>query len=58
VFISCPFASDYKPLMRAACFAILACGYAPHCALDYSGSGSGAVRLHLAGLVRMEPHLL
>jgi len=25
--------------MRAACFAILACGYAPRCALDYSDSG-------------------
>jgi hypothetical protein len=25
--------------MRAACFAILACGYAPRCALDYSDGG-------------------
>jgi hypothetical protein len=25
--------------MRAACFAILACGYAPRCALDYNDSG-------------------
>jgi len=25
--------------MRAACFAILACGYTPRCALDYSDSG-------------------
>ena len=39
VFINCPFDPDYKPLMRATCFAILACGYAPRCALDYSDSG-------------------
>ena len=25
--------------MRAACFAIMSCGYAPRCALDYSDSG-------------------
>lgn len=25
--------------MRATCFAIMACGYAPRCALDYSDSG-------------------
>lgn len=40
VFINCPFDADYKPLLRAACFAILACGYAPRCALDYSDSGA------------------
>lgn len=40
VFINCPFDADYRPLLRAACFAILACGYAPRCALDYSDSGA------------------
>ena len=49
VFINCPFDPAYKPLMRAACFAILACGYAPRCALDYSDSG--AVRF--AEIVKM-----
>src|SRR5580658_304144 len=39
VFINCPFDPDYKPLMRAACFAILACGYRPRCALDHADSG-------------------
>jgi hypothetical protein len=39
VFINCPFDPEYKPLLRAACFAIMACGYAPRCALDYSDSG-------------------
>ena len=39
VFINCPFDTDYKPLLRAACFTILACGYSPRCALDYSDSG-------------------
>ncbi|HVY17431.1 MAG TPA: hypothetical protein VHB27_19570 [Rhodopila sp.] len=43
VFINCPFDEAYKPLMRAACFAIIACGYTPRCALDYNDSG--AVRL-------------
>jgi hypothetical protein len=39
VFINCPFDPDYKPLLRGACFAIMACGYAPRCALDYNDSG-------------------
>lgn len=43
VFINCPFDEDYQPLFRAICFTILACGYAPRCALDFSDSG--AVRL-------------
>jgi hypothetical protein len=49
VFINCPFDADYQPLLRAACFAVLACGYVPRCALDYSDSG--AVRF--AEIVRM-----
>lgn len=49
VFINCPFDPEYKPLFRAACFTILACGYAPRCALDYSDSG--AVRF--AEIVKM-----
>jgi hypothetical protein len=40
VFINCPFDPQYQPLLHAACFAILACGYAPRCALDYSDSGA------------------
>lgn len=43
VFINCPFDDAYQPLLRAMCFTILACGYAPRCALDFSDSG--AVRL-------------
>lgn len=39
VFINCPFDADYKPLFRATCFTILACGYTPRCALDHSDSG-------------------
>lgn len=39
VFINCPFDPDYKPLLRAACFAIRASSYLPRCALDYSDSG-------------------
>jgi len=38
VFINCPFDADYKPLFRAMCFAVAACGFAPRCALDESDS--------------------
>ena len=38
VFINCPFDTDYKPLFRAMCFAIAACGHVPRCALDESDS--------------------
>jgi hypothetical protein len=34
VFINCPFDAEYRPLMRACCIAIMACGYLPRCALD------------------------
>jgi hypothetical protein len=40
VFINCPFDPEYQPLLRAMCFAILACGYFPRCALDLSDSGA------------------
>ena len=39
VFINCPFDSEYQPLLRAGCFTILACGFAPRCALDLGDSG-------------------
>ena len=39
VFINCPFDDAYRPLLRAACFTLLACGYRPRCALDESDSG-------------------
>ena len=44
VFINCPFDDAYRPLFRAMCFAVLACGFVPRCALDYSDSGE--VRFH------------
>jgi hypothetical protein len=43
VFINCPYDDDFRSLLRAICFAIMACGYLPRCALDYSDSG--AVRI-------------
>ena len=49
VFINCPFDPQYQPLLRCACFTIVACGFVPRCALDYSDSG--AVRF--AEIVRM-----
>lgn len=38
VFINCPFDTDYRPLFRAMCFAIAACGFVPRCALDETDS--------------------
>lgn len=49
VFLNCPFDLQYRPLMRSACFAILACGYEPCCALDVSDSGT----VRFATIVRM-----
>lgn len=40
VFINCPFDPAYKPLFRAMCFAIAACGFVPRCALDESDSAA------------------
>lgn len=40
VFINCPFDEAYQPLLRAISFTILACGYVPRCALDFSDSGA------------------
>ena len=34
VFINCPFDDEFKPLLRAMVFAIIALGYYPRCALD------------------------
>jgi hypothetical protein len=34
VFINCPFDDEFKPLLRAIAFAIIASGYYPRCALD------------------------
>lgn len=40
VFINCPFDPAYRPLFRAMCFTIAACGFTPRCALDESDSAS------------------
>ena len=40
VFINCPFDDKYKPLFRAMCFAVQACGFVPRCALDFGDSGA------------------
>jgi len=34
VFINCPFDDDFKPILRAMVFTIIASGYHPRCALD------------------------
>lgn len=49
VFINCPFDDAYRPLLRAACFTLLACGYRPRCALDDSDSG----RVRFAAILDM-----
>ena len=40
VFINCPFDPAYRPLFRAMCFGVAACGYKPRCALDESDSAA------------------
>ena len=40
VFINCPFDRAYRPMLRAMCFAVMACGYTPRCALDALDSGA------------------
>jgi hypothetical protein len=38
VFINCPFDDEFKPLLRAMVFVIIASGYYPRCALDKTDS--------------------
>lgn len=39
VFINCPFDSGYRPMLFAATFAILDCGYQPRCAQEEEDGG-------------------
>jgi hypothetical protein len=39
VFINCPFDENYSPLLEAAVFTILACGYTPRCAREFGDTG-------------------
>lgn len=34
VFVNCPFDDGYRPIFRAVIFAVVACGFKPHCALE------------------------
>ena len=43
VFINCPFDLNYRPMLFAATFAILDCGYQPRCAQEEEDGG--AVRI-------------
>lgn len=40
VFINCPIDAAYRPLFRAMCFAVAACGHVPRCALDETDSAA------------------
>lgn len=39
VFINCPFDQEFWPMMQAMVFAIHACGFIPHCALEADDAG-------------------
>ena len=39
VFINCPFDDEYLPMLRAASFAIVFCGFRPRCALEVVDAG-------------------
>jgi hypothetical protein len=43
VFINCPFDDEYKPLLWAIIFTVLACGFSPRSALEENDAG--AIRL-------------
>ena len=49
VFINCPFDDAFKPLLRAICFTVITCGYAPKCGLDVINSGE----VRLVRIVKM-----
>src|ERR1700679_1108764 len=38
VFLNCPFDDEYRPLLRAAIFAVQACGFTARIALENTGS--------------------
>ncbi len=40
VFINCPFDDDYWPIFEAIVFTVIACGFAPRCALEELDSGT------------------
>ena len=40
VFINCPFDDDYWPIFEAIAFTVIACGFAPRCALEELDSGT------------------
>lgn len=39
VFINCPFTSDFRPLMNAIIFTVIACGFRPRAALEAGNGG-------------------
>lgn len=40
VFLNCPFDPVYDPMMKAAVFAVIHCGFVPRCAKDQQDSGT------------------
>jgi len=39
VFVNCPFDDEYRPLLRAIVFTVLACGFTPRSALEERDAG-------------------
>ncbi|MGD0191348.1 MAG: hypothetical protein ABSD74_11460 [Rhizomicrobium sp.] len=39
VFLNCPFDDEFRPLLRAIVFTIVACGFTPRCALERLDGG-------------------
>lgn len=50
VFISCSADAAYRPLLRAMCFTLRACGFVPRCALNHPGTAQASFA-EIVGLV-------
>jgi hypothetical protein len=50
VFLNCPFDNEYRPILRAMVFTIIASGYRPRCALD-SCDGAEVRVMRIAALI-------
>lgn len=51
VFINCPFDDGYRPIFHALAFAILACGFTPRSALEFTDGGTPRIAI-IVDLIR------
>jgi hypothetical protein len=58
VFINCPFDTTYRPMFDAIVFAVLACHFTPHSALEITDAGKPRIGIiaNLIGTCRLGVH--